>query len=265
MKINKLIFSVLARVTVGQHQQTLSDGRTIYYLRQNKELNFHNARKWCSGKGGALPKPINEIEDDFLKQLGSTWLGFSVDEAETLPYKNWGAGEPNRKNDDGDRVQLLTGWNYGTHWGGTWNDGSSKIQSTCYMEISTGHGPNPPGSLLPQLNGMRTSNRALKQNLDEAGCIEKEFCSATWHDQSTMLCSGKYSTLRFAETTCQMSQFCDGIFEVTMPSGTHWELFSTTTSPCAYVRDVSYTKMEHSKNSIDIVTNNDIQPYKDGT
>jgi len=460
MKIDKLIIFLLTRVAVGHQKQTLADGRIVYYVRQNKELNFQDAYNWCSSKGGTLPKPINRIENDFLESLGSTWLGFSVDEAEKWSYKNWGKGEPNKKETDGNRVQLLVGWNYFSIWGGTWNDGPSKIQSTCYIKELTGSplpqlngttttyaandmlpkftctsntgcidisanlgphfmckknykhwrgaaiacqlytdcigllryktggtfrwellakvdqqnrqckvrnnmasfelffarnrlvemqsythelpnkrsvkfvrtehllshaesanwcndelkgslpiplttgeedflvelgsswmglkrsemstlpyepssiqdGPNAPMKIIDRIIGrtwssnvenvgttcyVSESNRALKRNSYRTGCLQNEYCSAAWKDRSTMICSGKYSTLRFAQTTCQMSPSCDGIFEVKIQSVTHWELFSNSTSPCAYVGEVPYTtKLKHEHN-IQISTNND--------
>ena len=140
MKIDKIIFFILTLVEATVYGirykiQTLADGRIVSYRRQNKALNFHDATKWCSSRGGTFPKPINDIENDFLARLGNTWLGFSVGEAQKRPYKNWGKGD--KKEYDGDRVQLLVGWNYSSIWGGTWNDGASKIRSTCYIRIST--------------------------------------------------------------------------------------------------------------------------------
>ena len=126
--------------------QKLSDGRTISYVRSTKMMSYSEANTWCTQQNGNLPIPISQKENNFLAEIGSTWLGCSTDNLESLTYTNWackpsGDGQRCEPSGDGPHVQLLVGKRWGRDWGyGGWNDQpsdqpSENSFSTCYLAI----------------------------------------------------------------------------------------------------------------------------------
>ena len=74
--------------------------------------------------------PLTQEENDFLSNLGDTWLGFTTN---NMPnYTNWGPGEPNG---DGNNVELIAGSRWGKDWNGQWNDGRGNSGITCYLSV----------------------------------------------------------------------------------------------------------------------------------
>ena len=104
-------------------------------------MPYENAVTYCSNKGGRLPIPMTQEENDFLKGLGGTWLGFDMNNRNNLTYTNWRPGEPN--NPPGAKPQLLavTKWKSNglpITWNGWWNDGlvNEWAPAICYLSTS---------------------------------------------------------------------------------------------------------------------------------
>ena len=55
--------------------KTVDFGRYILYIRYGTKLEFQDAKEYCQNMYGYLPIPVTQSENDFLKSLGSTWLG----------------------------------------------------------------------------------------------------------------------------------------------------------------------------------------------
>ncbi|CBY09517.1 unnamed protein product [Oikopleura dioica] len=52
-------------------------------------LSYKDARKACRAIGGALPWPKTQEENELINSLGSTWLGFSIDDHVSMAYENF--------------------------------------------------------------------------------------------------------------------------------------------------------------------------------
>jgi hypothetical protein len=52
-------------------------------------LSFKDARKACRAIGGALPWPKTPEENEIINSLGSTWLGFSIDDHVSMSFENF--------------------------------------------------------------------------------------------------------------------------------------------------------------------------------
>ena len=94
-------------------------------------MTHTNALSWCTALGGTLPIPASNEENEFLHNLGNTWLGLTTNDP--FSYTNWHSGEPSG---DGIYVQLIntTPWS-GEKWNGDWNDSGPNDNlgsSTCY-------------------------------------------------------------------------------------------------------------------------------------
>ena len=99
-----------------------ADGRFISFVKNDTQLTFAAADEWCRSVGGHLPIPKNENENDLL---GGTWLGFTVNDKDTLTYFNWATGHPN---DDSDNVHTVNK---------QWYTKKNVIQrAICYLSIS---------------------------------------------------------------------------------------------------------------------------------
>ena len=94
-------------------------------------MDYNTALAWCTSNNGVLPVPASDEENEFLRGLGNTFLGFDTSELDQLTWTNWRRGEPSG---DGPVVQLLTNvpWN-SDDWEGKWNDDSRRqYPATCY-------------------------------------------------------------------------------------------------------------------------------------
>ncbi|CAG5076435.1 Oidioi.mRNA.OKI2018_I69.PAR.g8460.t1.cds [Oikopleura dioica] len=52
-------------------------------------LSYKNARKTCRILGGSLPWPKTSEENELINSLGSTWLGFSIDDHVMMSFENF--------------------------------------------------------------------------------------------------------------------------------------------------------------------------------
>ena len=105
-----------------------ADGRFISFVKNDTQLTFAAADEWCRSVGGHLPIPKNENENDLL---GGTWLGFTVNDKDTLTYFNWATGHPN---DDSDNVHTVNK---------QWYTKKNVIQrAICYLSISDNENMN---------------------------------------------------------------------------------------------------------------------------
>ena len=118
--------------------QELSDGRTIWYVRSKKTMSYIEANSWCTQQNGNLPVPASQEENNFLAEIGSTWLAVNAQNFQSMAYTNWACipkgCEPSG---DGPLVQLIVGERWGHDWGhGGWNDiiGSDSF-ATCYLTL----------------------------------------------------------------------------------------------------------------------------------
>ena len=102
-------------------------------------MTYTEANTWCTEQNGNLPIPISLEENNFLSDIGSTWLGLNMEDVGNFTYTNWAcAGESCEPSGDGTRVQLIVGERWTHDWGhGGWNDqhdtGDSLV--TCYLSI----------------------------------------------------------------------------------------------------------------------------------
>ena len=100
-------------------------------------MSYNAASYWCRQLNGHLPIPSSQEENDFLAEIGNTWLAVNTKDLSGLNFTNWRVGEPNG---DSDKVQLLVGKQWNADWGfGLWNDGSYAVapwRATCYLETT---------------------------------------------------------------------------------------------------------------------------------
>ena len=117
--------------------QKLSNGRIISYVRSSTTMSYNEANSWCTQQSGQLPIPTSQEENDFLANIGSTWLAVNTQNLSGLTYTNWGLGRYGREpSGDGSQVELIVGEKWGVDWKfGTWNDGGSSFAATCYLKI----------------------------------------------------------------------------------------------------------------------------------
>jgi len=65
----------------------------ISYARQDALMDYETAVAWCNGLGGSFPVPTSPEENEFLRQLGNTFLGFGTNsDLSALTWTNWGPG-----------------------------------------------------------------------------------------------------------------------------------------------------------------------------
>ena len=102
-------------------------------------MDYIEANSWCTEQNGNLPIPTSQEENDFLADIGSTWLGANTQDSINLSYTNWvchrNGCEPSG---DGPQVQLIVGYRWDVNWGyGGWNDQmiSGDSLATCYLAI----------------------------------------------------------------------------------------------------------------------------------
>jgi len=96
-------------------------------------MSHTTAQSWCSSQNGHLPIPGSFEENEFLRQLGSTWLGFDTSNLDILNWTNWGYGEPSG---DGSKVRLVDiSPSNSDKWYGQWNadDDDVEFPATCYI------------------------------------------------------------------------------------------------------------------------------------
>jgi len=102
-------------------------------MRKYDHMDYASAIRWCTSINGVLPVPTSEEENDFLYQLGSTWLGVQTDNMSTVHWTNWKNGEPNG---DGIYVHLVK------EFDGQWNDINLEggwlfeTGTTCYTRVT---------------------------------------------------------------------------------------------------------------------------------
>ena len=115
----------------------LENGSTIEYARITVDTSFDVASKWCDSLHGSLPVPTSQEENDFLAELGSTFLG--VKTTGLAPFTNWNEdhSEPSA---DGHIVELIVGQKWDTDWdNGLWNSGPKHDHAfpvTCYLQTA---------------------------------------------------------------------------------------------------------------------------------
>lgn len=118
--------------------RTLNPVNQHRYLYVKTEMNWHQARDYCTSRGGHLATIQDASEDEFLYQLtsrtGETLLG-ATDEVEEgvwvwvtgepWDYENWDEGEPNNY---GDQPENYLSYHYdvpapqNSHWNDVGND-----------------------------------------------------------------------------------------------------------------------------------------------
>jgi len=64
----------------------------IHYIRNDQEMDYYEARSWCEQQGGSLPIPTSPEENQFLRTLGNTFLGFEREDRVRLTWSNWREG-----------------------------------------------------------------------------------------------------------------------------------------------------------------------------
>merc|ERR1711970_12806 len=159
---------------------------------------------------GYLPMPTNQQENDFLQSLGSTWLKLNVKEEASRKkikdvYSNWENGEPNNRDGDGDRIQLLVGWNYWKMWNGKWNDGSSEIPTTCYLKVKTGE--------------------QVGKFLTKFTCTSDSHClNSKTKFGPNLMCNKNYQSWNTALEACHKVEGCLGLVRYKTGDSHKWEL-----------------------------------------
>jgi len=91
-------------MSLGYVETQLPSGRRITYIRNNERMNLEDAEAWCRSHNGHLPIPESAEENEFLRNLGNTWLGFRTTDMSKVTYTNWRPGEPSG---DSTGVQLI--------------------------------------------------------------------------------------------------------------------------------------------------------------
>ena len=100
-------------------------------------MSYTEANSWCTQQSGHLSTPRSQEENDFLANIGSTWLAVNTMDLNGLTYTNWGCHSTHcEPSGDATQVELIVGKMWGKDWGfGTWNDGGSSFAATCYLEM----------------------------------------------------------------------------------------------------------------------------------
>ena len=119
----------------------MNDGRKIRYVRKTTKLPYNEAERWCFQWYGHLPIPTSQQENDWLADIGSTWLAVNTQYLKKLTYSNFKESEPSG---DADTVHLISEVKLNSY-GGFWHDGTGKWPTTCYLDKE---GKRPDHSIL---------------------------------------------------------------------------------------------------------------------